>query len=156
MKVNRSLFMLLLLLSAALPLQMHAQPTEADRKLLADIRAKAEKGDAQSQGELGAVFTFGHLGVAKDDAEAVKWYLKAADQNVAKAQFNLGVCYDDGLGVTKNEVEAVKWFRKAAEQDYAMAQFNLGSCYQRGDGVANDIAKALDCYRKAAEQGHVE
>ena len=28
--------------------QLHAQQTEADRKLLADIRAKAEKGDAQS------------------------------------------------------------------------------------------------------------
>ncbi len=70
MKENSSLFTLLLLLSAA-ALQLHAQQSEADRKLLADIRTKAEKGDAQSQGELGAVFTFGLLGVVKDDVEAV-------------------------------------------------------------------------------------
>ena len=38
----------------------------------------------------------------KDQAEAVKWYRKAAEQNDAKAQFNLGVCYDDGQGVAKD------------------------------------------------------
>ena len=32
-----------------------AQQNEADRKLLADIRAKAQKGDAQSQFELGYI-----------------------------------------------------------------------------------------------------
>ena len=51
---NRLVFTLLLLLSAA-SLQLHAQQSEEDRKLLAEIRTKAEKGDAQSQGELGAV-----------------------------------------------------------------------------------------------------
>ena len=30
-------------------------------------------------------------GVAKDDVEAVKWYRKAAEQNHALAQYNLGV-----------------------------------------------------------------
>ena len=33
-------------------------------------------------------------GVAKDQVEAVKWYRKAAEQNLAEAQYNLGVCYD--------------------------------------------------------------
>ena len=32
-------------------------------------------------------------GVAKDQVEAVKWYRKAAEQNYAEAQYNLGVCY---------------------------------------------------------------
>ena len=72
--------------------------------------------------------------MAKDQVEAVKWYRKAAEQNLAEAQYNLGVCYYNGEGVAKDEVEAVKWFRKAAEQNYARAQYNLGVCYERGDG----------------------
>ncbi len=41
-------------------------------------------------------------GVAKDEVEAVKWYRKAAEQNDAQAQYNLGVCYADGQGVAKD------------------------------------------------------
>ena len=58
-------------------------------------------------------------GVAKDAAEAVKWYRKAAEQGFAAAQYNLGVCYYSGEGVAKDAAEAVKWFRKAAEQGFA-------------------------------------
>ena len=65
-------------------------------------------------------------GVAKNDVEAVKWFRKAAEQNYARAQYNLGVCYAKGQGVAKDEAEAVKWYRKAAEQNYAEAQCNLG------------------------------
>jgi len=38
-------------------------------------------------------------GVAKDEVEAVKWYRKAAEQNYAKAQYDLGFCYYNGEGV---------------------------------------------------------
>jgi TPR repeat protein len=65
---------------------LNAQPSEADRKLLADIRAKSEKGDALSQLQLGRAFFYGNLGVAKDEATGVKWYRKAAEQNYAEAQ----------------------------------------------------------------------
>jgi len=39
--------------------------------------------------------------------EAVKWWRKAGEQNLAKAQCNLGNCYRDGQGVAKDEIEAV-------------------------------------------------
>ena len=86
--------------------------------------------------------------------EAVKWLRKAAEQNDAAAQYNLGVCYYDGDGVAKDYVEAVKWFRKAAEQNYAAAQYSLGLCYAEGQGVAKDQAEAAKWYRKAAEQNY--
>ena len=60
--------------------------------------------------------------MAKDEAEAVKWFRKVAEQNVAGAQFSLGFCYAIGQGVTEDDAEAVKWFRKAAEQNLADAQ----------------------------------
>ena len=64
----------------------------------------------------------------KDDAEAVKWYRLAAEQDYANAQFNLGNMYVfRPLACRQDEDEvAVKWYRLAAEQDYANAQFNLG------------------------------
>ena len=32
----------------------------------------------------------------------MKWYRKAAEQNYAEAQYNLGVCYYNGQGVAKD------------------------------------------------------
>jgi TPR repeat protein len=66
MKANRLGLSLFFLLVGAV-FELPAQQTETDRKLLADIRTKAEKGDAQSQFELGYTFYSGNLGVAKDE-----------------------------------------------------------------------------------------
>src|SRR5437773_414304 len=152
MKANRLFFTVLLLLSAAV-FQLNAQQSKADRKLLDEIRARAEKGDAQFQSELGEAFCFGMLGVAKDEVEAVKWFRKAAEQNLAQAQFNLGAFYECGHGVAKDEVEAVKWFRKAAEQNLAQAQYNLGHCFAYGRGVAKDYVEGYKWWLLAAAQG---
>jgi len=151
MKANPLRWLLLFLLLNAAS-ELPAQQSEADRKLLADIRAKAEKGDAQSQYDLGNAFAVGRLGVAKDEVEAVKWFRKAAEQNYADAQYNLGCCYCKGQGVAKDEAVAVKWFRKSAEQNYPDAQFNLGCCYCNGLGVVKDEAEAVKWFRRAAEQ----
>ena len=84
MNKNRLVFTVLLLLSAAV-FQRAAQQNEAQRKLLAEMRGRAETGDAQSQFVLGGAFYSGTLGT-KDYAEAVKWFRKAAEQNLADAQ----------------------------------------------------------------------
>src|ERR1019366_8036426 len=151
MKASRLRWVLACLLVGA-AFQLTAQQGEADRRRLTDVRVKAEKGDAQAQCEMGLAFDKGTNGVAKDDAEAVKWYRKAAEQNVALAQANLGVCYHTGQGVPEDEAEAVKWLRKAADQNVAVAQANLGVCYQYGQGVPKDYAEAVKWSRKAAEQ----
>jgi TPR repeat protein len=70
---------------------------------------------------LGSCYYYG-TGVTKDEVEAVKWFRKAAGQEYAGAQYNLGVCCQLGTGVTKDEQEAVKWYRKAAEQGDAEAK----------------------------------
>ena len=51
---------------------------------LAEITKKAEKGDAEAQFNLGEMFRMG-IGVARNDAEAVKWYRRAAEQKHAIA-----------------------------------------------------------------------
>ena len=153
MKTNQLLFTVLLLVTATV-FQLLAQQNEADRKVLAEIRAGADKGDAKARYELGRAFFSGALGVAKDEAEAVKWFRKAAEQNLAGAQFSLGVCYAIGQGVTKDDAEAVKWFRKAAEQNLADAQYILGACYDNGEGVAKDEIEAYKWWLLAAGHGN--
>ena len=54
--------------------------------------------------------------VPQDDAQAVAWYRKAADQGHAAAQFNLGAMYDNGRGVPQDYVEAHKWVNLAASR----------------------------------------
>jgi TPR repeat protein len=155
MKANRlGWFLVLLLWGTVFPLP--AQQSEADRKLLADTRAKAEKGDAKSQWVLGNAFEIGFLGVAKDYVEAAKWYRKAAEQGFVLAQYDLGVCYRDGKGVTKDPAEAAQWFRKAAEQGDAKAEYYLGHCYRTGEGMTKDALQAVQWFRKAAEQSDVD
>ena len=48
-------------------------------------------------------------GVPQDDKEAVRWYTLAAEQEHAKAQYNLGVMYALGEGVIKDYVYAHMW-----------------------------------------------
>jgi len=113
-------------------------------------------------------------GIRQNDAEAVKWFRKAAEQGHTKAQFNLGVLYDKGQGVAQSSSEAEKWYtkaaergdvdaqtslgpkwyRKAAEQGDAEAQYNLGLSYANGHGVEQSDTEAVKWYRKAAEQGY--
>jgi TPR repeat protein len=146
-----SAFLLFLASTVHLP----AQQSEAEHKLFEELKAKAEKGDAQSQFRLADSFVFGNLGLAKDEAEAVKWFRRAADQGHVSAQFDLGLMYATGRGVAKDDSEAVKWYRKAADQGHASAQYSLGLAYDTGEGVAKDEAEAVKWFRKAADQRHV-
>jgi TPR repeat protein len=74
----------------------------------------------------------GGRGVAKDDAQAVAWYRKTAEQGNADAQYNLGLMYENGRGVAKDDAQAIVWYRKAAEQGNALAQNNLSVMYAEG------------------------
>jgi len=55
-------------------------------------------------------------GVPQDDAEAVHWYRRAAEQGNTRAMSNLGVMYDDGEGVPQDDVQAHLWFNLAASR----------------------------------------
>ena len=52
----------------------------------------------------------------------MKWLRKAAEQGLAKAQYNLGALLANGKDVERDMDEALKWIRKAAEQGYDLAK----------------------------------
>ena len=97
------------------------------------------------------------LGRAYENANnftaAIVQFRKAAEQNYALAQYDLGLMYANGLGVPRDYQQAVAWFRKAADQRLVAAQISLGVMYAKGQGVPKDDQQAILWYRKAAEQG---
>lgn len=151
MKSNCLLAVLLLLLAGA-AVQLSAQPTEAERREFAAVKAKADKGDVEAQLILASFYARG-LGVAQDPKKAAKVLRQAAEQGSAPAQCRLGLSYLNGEGVKVDQVEGARWLRRAADQGLAEAQFDLGLCYAGGEGVSRDVVEAAAWYRKAADQG---
>ena len=60
-------------------------------------------------------------GVPEDDAEAMKWFRKAAEQGDATGQYNLGVMYANGEGVPEDYVLAYAWWNLAAARGHKKA-----------------------------------
>ena len=98
--------------------------------------------------------------IPQDYAEAFKWLLFSSTNNpgveseLAQAQYNRKVMYNNGQGVPKNNAEAVKWYRLAANEGNAIAQYNIGIMYAKGDGIPQNYSEAVKWYRLAARQGY--
>ena len=93
------------------------------------------------------------FGVAKDEVEAARWILMAAEQGFDKAQYNMGKRFRDGVGVDQNAATAAKWFKVAADQGHARAQHHLGVRYLNGNGVEKDPVAALMWLTLSARAG---
>jgi TPR repeat protein len=93
-------------------------------------------------------------GMAQDNAHALEWYSKAAQQGLAAAEDNLGLMYYKGLGTPQDYAQALIWFSKAAQEGSATAQSNLGCMYLQGLGVTPDRAQARTWLVKSADQGN--
>ncbi len=100
-----------------------------------------------------AACTIKSWGVPLDDAQANKWYRKAAEPGNALGQVGLGLRYEMGLGVNKDYAEAARWFRKVAEQGDDNAQSQLGYLYEAGHGVPQDYVLAHMWLNLAAASG---
>lgn len=108
-------------------------------QLFAKLRQKAIAGDTVAILEVARCYAKGK-GVKRNDVEAMMWYGKVARQGnpeaanwfrdlaekgSAQAQYNLGVCYENGEGVEKDTFEAMKWYRIASEQGHKDAETAL-------------------------------
>ena len=142
----------LLLLWLGSTLQLPGQQAELERQAFERTKANAEKGDSESQLELGLLYASG-AGVTRDVVKAAKWRRKAADQGLSRAQYQVGFDFATGEGVKINQTEAAKWFRRAADQGQVEAQYELGLRCLSGRGVRESGAEAVGWFRKAAGQG---
>ena len=68
--------------------------------------------------------------VPKNSAKAFELFLKAAEQKMPTAQFNVGVMYERGLGVKADLNQALAWFRAAEKNGYKQATAKVGQLEQ--------------------------
>jgi TPR repeat protein len=123
--------------------------------LLSAFRTRAENGSVGAAYLMG-LFRFMGSGVARDYAEAFRWWKLAADRGYAEAQNKVGSCFFTGQGVPRDYAQAAEWWKKAVEQGIEDAEYNLGLCYFAGQGVSRDLAQAARLFRKAADQGNAD
>lgn len=113
-----------------------------------ELAPLAKAGNAQ------AMTYMGHIEEEQDKpAEALVWYLKAAQKGFAEAQTALGRLYDAGEGVERDEDKALAWYAKAAAQGDDEAQFALG---EHAEESLNDNKAAQQWYEKAALQSNAD
>ncbi len=119
------------------------------------IELEKREHSAEIQSMIGVCYYQGQ-GVEKNEHEAFKWFLLAAEEGDGEAQSLIGVFYRHGKGVEQNSEKAFYWSKLAAEQGDAFAQSQLGELYEEGEGVKQDYLEARKWFLKAAEQGEVD
>jgi len=138
----------------ALGHHFHNAP-EPERNVDAAIRqyqCAADHGHALAQCELGLIYSEGK-DVIKDMVKARDWFMQAADQGDAKAQWNLALMLISGtVGVKKDLKKAFLLCQKAAVQGFVPAQASLGILYAK----MKKPQKAAEWWQLAAEQGDPE
>jgi TPR repeat protein len=81
----------------------------------------------------------------------------AAEKGNARAQYLLGLRYEEGLEVSQDDAEAANWYRKSADGGDANAQLALALMYEWGRSLVPDDVQADTWYTIAistfADQG---
>lgn len=124
---------------------------------IAELTPMANAGNPEAAALLGDYYR------DKDNEQAVKWSLVAAQHGDAKTQYDMGVRINEilwplfrfNMEPAKRYIRAaVECFQMAADQGYAPAQNKLGKIYEQGLKVPADMKKGVALYRAAARQGY--
>lgn len=94
---------------------------------MTELTSIAEKGYAPSQVWLATI-----MDQAQQDADAVKWFQKAADQGDPAGEYGLGLMFGKGEGTKQDNAKALEYVTRAAEKDYSDAVFALAAVYTKG------------------------
>lgn len=106
-----------------------------------EFRELALNGDAAAQYRLGLMYDKGE-GVARDERQALSWYVRAAGQDDTRAQFAVAEMYSEGRGVQRDDKQAARWYLEAAGHGFPKAQFTVGLMYAKGAGLPQDLVQA--------------
>ncbi|OIP83793.1 MAG: hypothetical protein AUK37_06745 [Rhodobacterales bacterium CG2_30_65_12] len=95
------------------------------RAAMQELIPAANAGNAEAEELIGVMYASG-LGVARDDARAFEWYLRAAMKGHAGAQSGVGWYFEVGRGIPEPDlVRAYMWYVLSAiggDPDAAISQ----------------------------------
>ncbi len=121
------------------------------------LRVAAQGGDAAAQYALGRRYLTGQAPLAADSAQALLWLTRAAEQQHADAQFEVGMVYKLGKGVPRDVARTQLWLGKAAAQGHIKAKVVLQDMLREAAGTVADVQKSfkfsetLPVYRAAMD-----
>jgi TPR repeat protein len=116
---------------------------------LTDIRKAAELGDVNAQCNLGKMYRCGE-GVPQDDAEAVKWYRKAAEQEHKGAQHELDMLNQKDKVVSEDD-EDIQLLEKEFNDIYcAIQQMLQYRCDDKIENFKKEYEEAYLAFSKLA------
>jgi TPR repeat protein len=125
---------------------------ESQRIIHACLNRAAYAGSPEAQCAMGLIYSEGK-DVPKEMMQARDWFIDAAEQGDAKAQWNLALMLISGTeGVKKDLKRAFVLCQEAALQGFVPAQASLGILYAK----MKKPDKAAEWWRLAAEQGDPE
>ena len=90
-----------------------------------------------------------------DAINNVAKYWESAHKGDAEAQYQLGVCYRDGIQIEQNTEDAIKWFAKSVEQGNHDAEYALAVMRdKRGETVDESAEKEIVSLLEKASAGN--
>lgn len=151
---------------------MYREGYGVDKNLLTSVRYLKEivdKGEEYGLSELISIYE-NHPDILDKDVQAGSYYLKAADQENAQAQYRVGQWYDaanarSGTKLLDNREQAagplyrigdslaVPYLQRATEQGHVQAMRLLGDMYYFGRGVRVNYSLAGKYYLSVAAKG---
>ncbi|KAE8613939.1 hypothetical protein XENTR_v10007930 [Xenopus tropicalis] len=95
---------------------------------------------------------------ARDRADyntAFQFFQQSADSGYSKAQFNTGVCYEQGRGVEKDINKAAAYYLLAGKNGHMQAKYRFARCILQMQSKAKleDIQTAVQMLKEAADAG---
>ena len=141
-------------------------PQPGRQSALDGLKRVALEGNVANQLKLAVKYSTGD-GVVKDQAEAFRWYLRAAEAGDVKAMYEVSLRHRHGYGVAKNAANANVWRQRAAVGGHPEAAYELARTYgtvdRRGavisDEKAGDIGESskqlVTWLARASEYGSV-
>lgn len=102
----------------------------------------ANENDGWAQMILATLYSSGIGDFPKDNGRYLNWLQKAADNEIAYAQYMLALHYASGDILPKNSETAFYWLNKSADHGFMMAQMHMVTYYGVNEQGPQDFNKA--------------
>ena len=91
------------------------------------LKQKAESGDAAAMADVANIYYRGNYnaGISRDFAQALSWFLRAADAGNTDVYLTIATIYEKGSAGERNSEKAYDWYKKAAEAGSSEAEEHM-------------------------------
>lgn len=127
----------------------NSKPDAASKqKALQWLQEAGTSNSGYAQFKLGEYFSKKHA----NDAEALKWFKQAFENNYPGALEKICHCYYEGVHIRRNDKEAHYWYSKGANAGVVKALTALGEQYLYGRGIKRNYRLAIQWLKKGVNQ----